>query len=218
MPDGSTKRPSKSDRSKADLIAATSRSMRERDTIDVSLSEIAEASGMNAALVKYHFGNKEGLMFAVLEADVRKAHAALAALLGRQDLGPEDMMRRHLCGLVQAYRQVPYLSKLMYALTRNGAPERVQRIVDDMVEPTIHAQSRILERGHALGIFRKVDARSFYFASLGAARSMYAQRFTLAVGFGVEQITDGVHRDNLQEIVTLLMNGILLRGPGEVPS
>lgn len=211
MPDGSAKGTAKSDRSRADLIAATSRLMRERDTIDVSLADIAAASGLNSALVSYHFGNKEGLMFAVLEAEAGHAREALEGLISRSDLDPKEMMRHHLSGMVQAYRRIPYLSKLMYALTRGAAPERVQRIVENMVLPTFEAQSEILQRGYDQGFFRKVDARSFYFSALGAARGMYAQRFTLKAGFGVSEITDEVHRANMTEVVTLLMNGILAR-------
>ena len=41
-------------------LVAASELMIERSSIDVSLSDIAQKSGVNAALVKYHFGNKDG--------------------------------------------------------------------------------------------------------------------------------------------------------------
>src|SRR3978361_2201040 len=48
------------------LLVATSELMIERSSIDVSLSDIAQKSRVNAALVKYHFGNKDGLLLALL--------------------------------------------------------------------------------------------------------------------------------------------------------
>ena len=39
------------------LLVAASELMIERSAIEVSLSDIAQKSGVNAALVKYHFGN-----------------------------------------------------------------------------------------------------------------------------------------------------------------
>ena len=44
------------------LLVAASELMIERASIEVSLSDIAQKSGVNAALVKYHFGNKDGLL------------------------------------------------------------------------------------------------------------------------------------------------------------
>jgi len=51
------------------LVVAASELMIERSSIEVSLSDIAQKSGVNAALVKYHFGNKDGLLLALLARD-----------------------------------------------------------------------------------------------------------------------------------------------------
>ena len=51
------------------LLVAASELMIERSSIEVSLSDIAQKSGVNAALVKYHFGNKDGLLLALAWAD-----------------------------------------------------------------------------------------------------------------------------------------------------
>ncbi|WP_256849209.1 TetR/AcrR family transcriptional regulator, partial [Pantoea sp. Ft+CA_17] len=51
------------------LLLAASELMIESNSIEVSLSEIAQRSGVNAALVKYHFGNKDGLLLALLARD-----------------------------------------------------------------------------------------------------------------------------------------------------
>ena len=52
---------------RAHLLDTASAIMRERDTVDVSLSELSRRAGLNSALVKYYFGNKAGLLKALLE-------------------------------------------------------------------------------------------------------------------------------------------------------
>ncbi|MEE3101852.1 MAG: TetR family transcriptional regulator, partial [Pseudomonadota bacterium] len=52
------------------LLAAASSLMRSRDTLGVSISDIAAEAGVNSALVKYYFGNKSGLLLALLERDL----------------------------------------------------------------------------------------------------------------------------------------------------
>ena len=58
------------------LLVAASELMIERASIEVSLSDIAQKSGVNAALVKYHFGNKDGLLLALLARDAATEIAA----------------------------------------------------------------------------------------------------------------------------------------------
>ena len=52
------------------LLDTASSLMREGDTVDVSLSELSKRSGLNSALVKYYFGNKAGLLKALVEQGV----------------------------------------------------------------------------------------------------------------------------------------------------
>ena len=52
------------------LLAAASAVMREGDLVDISLSELSLRSGLNSALVKYYFGNKAGLLTALVDEKV----------------------------------------------------------------------------------------------------------------------------------------------------
>ena len=84
------------------LLVAASELMIERSSIEVSLSDIAQKSGVNAALVKYHFGNKDGLLMALLARDAATEVANLEYLLA-QPIAPtaktEIAYRRHHPGL-----------------------------------------------------------------------------------------------------------------------
>lgn len=199
----------KGEQAKARLISAAAELMRVNDTVDVTLNEVATLSGLNSGLVKYHFGNKEGLLLALFERDILAGLKALQHLSNRSDLNPEEKLRAHLNGLLAAYRKAPYLNRLTQSLTRDVSEERLAKIGTEIIRPITDAQAKILREGYEAGLFRQVDPMSFYFASLCAAEGIYAQRFVLREGFGVLDLDDAVHRKNMTEVVDLLMNGVL---------
>jgi AcrR family transcriptional regulator len=67
--------------SAAALLDATAALLSERGGLDVALAEIAKRSGLNSALIKYYFGNKEGLLLALLERDADRHMSALQDLV-----------------------------------------------------------------------------------------------------------------------------------------
>src|SRR6478672_9654863 len=77
------------------LLVAASELMIERASIEVSLSDIAQKSGVNAALVKYHFGNKDGLLLALLARDAETEIAQLEYLIS-QPITPTEKLRLHI--------------------------------------------------------------------------------------------------------------------------
>lgn len=73
------------------LLAAASELMIARNSIEVSLSDPAQKSGVNAALVKYHVGNKEGLLLALLVGDAEAQFSGLEYLLA-QPITPTEKL------------------------------------------------------------------------------------------------------------------------------
>src|ERR1700749_2402025 len=90
------------------LLVAASELMIERASIEVSLSDIAQKSGVNAALVKYHFGNKEGLLLALLASDAPTEVASPEYLLA-QPISATAKLKLHIGGIIRAYHRFPYM-------------------------------------------------------------------------------------------------------------
>ena len=76
--------------------------MREGDLVDISLSELSLRSGLNSALVKYYFGNKAGLLKALLDRDMAAITHSVDSLL-HKDMDPAAKLRLHLGKLVDTY-------------------------------------------------------------------------------------------------------------------
>jgi AcrR family transcriptional regulator len=96
-----TKPPSGKNSTAEKLLVAASELMIGRSSIDVSLSDIAQRSGVNAALVKYHFGNKDGLLLALLARDAATEVANLEYLLA-QPIAPTAKLKLHIAGIIRA--------------------------------------------------------------------------------------------------------------------
>lgn len=191
------------------MINAASELMRERDTLDISFLEIGAKADLPAGLIGYHFGSKEGLLYAILEADVRQALDQLDALT-KSNMTPTDKMRLHLAGIVKTYYKVPYFNRLLQAMTRDASLERVRMISERMIRPMTEAQSRIIDEGVACGEFRPVDKVLFYFATVGAADGLHSSRFILNSVFGIEEVDQALNRRNVEQIVDIFMRALLL--------
>lgn len=202
-------RSAKGERAKKQLISAAAALMKMKDTVDVTLLEVAEHSGLNGGLVKYHFGNKEGLQIAVLEDEISMGRDLLKRLVARADLSPEQKLRIHLQGLLATYRKAPYINRLTQSLTRNASADRLRDLGEHIIRPIVYAQAQILAEGYDSGVFRKVDSMSFYFSSINATEGLYSQRFVLSEGFGIDEIDDAIHEKYQTEVVNLILNGVL---------
>jgi AcrR family transcriptional regulator len=203
------RRTSRSDAA-ARLLAAASSLMIERGSTEISLGDISERSGVNSALVKYHFGNKTGLLVALLERDAQSAMEQLNALL-RADLSPTAKLKLHIAGVVNAYYRTPYLNRLIHDLLHQSSDEVARQVADFFVGPVVEFERQLLAEGIRRGEFRDVDPMIFYFTLFGAIDHMFYARHTLLYGFGVSEVTEDMRR-KLIDLVTEMVLGAIKPG------
>lgn len=193
------------------LLNATCALLSERSSLDVSLSDIAKKSGLNSALIKYYFGNKEGLLLAVLERDAETAMEGLRHLVA-MDLPAEKKLRVHISGLINAYYRSPYLNRLIHYMIENGEGLSSDRVAEIFVRPMVDAYREILDQGEREGSFRRIDPEFLYFSLVGSCDHLFHATYSRRSILGGPKLSDELRQRYAQHIIDTCLHGIAARG------
>lgn len=193
------------------LLQTASTIMREGDVVDISLSELSLRSGLNSALVKYYFGNKAGLLKALLDRDMAAIVKSVDALLAKDEMSPEAKLRRHISKSIDTYYEYPYLNRLLMRLVRDSDEAEARRIADQYLLPLHRAYERFIGDGVAAGVFRPIDPQLFYFTVTGAADRFFSARLVLRHCFDQDALTEELRDSYREHTVDFVMAGILAR-------
>ncbi len=191
------------------LIEAASQIMREGDTIDLSLSELSMRAGLNSALVKYYFGNKNGLMLALLDRDMGNIVHSLEALVAK-DMVPEEKLRWHIGKVIDTYYAFPYLNRLLMRTVRDSAPAEAARIADLYLRPISKSYDDLISEGIKAGKFRKIDPQLFYFTVTGAADRFYSSRLVMRHCYNQDDFSENLRDRYKEHTIELIMRGLLV--------
>jgi len=190
------------------LLVAASELMIERASIEVSLSDLAQKSGVNSALVKYHFGNKDGLLLALLARDAATEMAQLEYLLA-QLITPTAKLKLHIAGIIRAYHQFPYMNRLIHYLLHESSAEAADEVSKFFVAPLLDFHRRLLAEGIKCGEFRKIDPVLFYTSLIGACDHLFFGRHAMSRATGVGPVTDEVCHRYIRHMEDLICAGML---------
>src|SRR3979490_2079153 len=189
-------------------LVAASELMIGRSSIEVSLSDIAQKAGVNAALVKYHFGNKDGLLLALLARDAATEVTQLEYLLA-QPITPSAKLRLHIVVIIRAYPQFPYMNRLIHYLLHESSAEAADEVSKFFVAPLLDFQRRLLAEGVKAGEFRDIDPVMFYTSLVGACDHLFFGRHAMSRATGVGPVTDEVCRQYIKHMEALICGGML---------
>jgi AcrR family transcriptional regulator len=190
------------------LLVAASELMIERSSIEVSLNDIAQKSGANSALVKYHFGNKDGLLLALLARNAATELAQLEYLLA-QPITPTAKLKLHIAGIIRAYHQFPYMNRLIHYLLHESSAEAANEVSKFFVAPLLDFHRRLLAEGVKSGEFRKIDPVLFYTSLIGACDHLFFGRHAMSRATGVGPVTEEVCRQYIRHMEALICGGVL---------
>ena len=189
------------------LLEAVRRLVAERGNVDFSLSDVAEASGKNPALVGYHFGGKEQLLLAALLDSHDDLVSPLAELQAR-NIPADEKLRMHLAGFVEVNARNPHLNTLTRVLLRRSSEETAKEITARFIDPMIAFQAAVLEQGRLEGLFRKVDPFTFFLTTIGAIDMLFAANATVQYGFHRKAPGPKERSEFAAELYAMLVAGI----------
>ena len=203
------------------LIAAARDLVIERNAVDFSLQDVAARSGLNSALVKYYFGNKDGLLLAILERDAGHAVAQMQRLAAL-DATAKAKLEAHIRGVIETYYRYPYMNRLVHLMIHERGEEAAEQVANFFVTPLVAFQRDLLAAGITSGEFKPIDPIFFYHSVIGACEHLFSSRLAMRV-FGAEDINDDLCRRYTAHVVALVGRGLLRddslsppagRGPG----
>jgi len=191
------------------LLDAASAIMRQGDIEDVSLSALSARSGLNSALVKYDFGNKAGLLRALIDrewsARVRQMEALIAS-----DYDPETKLRIHMAGVVDNFFRQPYTHRLLLRMIRESPPVHARRLADSYLKPMLAAYDALVGQGVGAGVFRPVDPQLFYFTVIGAADRFFTAQLALRYCSDTDVLDEGLRDRYRAHLNDFVVAGILV--------
>ncbi|MCX7567928.1 TetR family transcriptional regulator [Sulfitobacter sp. F26169L] len=193
-----------------DLLQAASDLMCRRDTLSIPIADIAAEAGVNSALVKYYFGNKSGLMRALLGRDLTLAVSQLEELV-EMEMRPSTKMRYHLSGLIKMYFKYPYLQRLLTATMRDETDEIGAELARLYIQPIHDAYERMIAEGVDAGEFQPLDHRFFYFIVIGACDHIFSSRYVLKYIHKIDEIDDDLRRAYSEQAISMIMGGLMAR-------
>ncbi|TCL62293.1 TetR family transcriptional regulator [Hydrogenispora ethanolica] len=187
------------------LIEAAVRLFAQKGYAAVTFKDLAEASGVNSALINYHFGGKEGLYAAMVESQFSKfaesiVNPQLAAL------EPAQRIRQIIRNLSRLHQSNPYIRRLLGSELVNPTPCFETLIKERAVKFSRQVVATIQE-GIDKGQFRK-DLNP----AITAATMLGSVHFYF-VGKPIIQnllpLTDAMDQEFERHVVEIFFQGIL---------
>ncbi|PJG47372.1 hypothetical protein CAF53_03295 [Sphingobium sp. LB126] len=206
MADAATSQNARGD-TRLKFIESTSALMMEMNSIDVTLLQIAARSGLNSALIKYHFGNKDGLLTAVALHASERNMDALNQLVEAK-ISPRKKMEIHLTGLMQLYWHHPYINVLCQYILRHSEEKYKEAIDKKIMQPFIQLQNTIIRQGIEAGEFRNVDPEMTFYIMRGACDSLIDASQQMSNASRIRGMSQAARLEYTHEVVNMLLHGI----------
>lgn len=177
----------RADLTRARILDAAIREFSEKGLAGARTEQIAEAAGVNKALLYYYFRGKEDLYAAALDSVVEAVRASSFAVLDADATPGERFLQLVLNHFDRMYSNLPFQSLMQQEMIRmhRGEENALAPLAEKLMKPLWLRVQTLVEEGIASGEFIEVDWMHLLFAGLGANVFYFlsAPMTRLAMGF-----------------------------------
>ncbi len=167
------------------ILAAAETEFAYRGFASARLEDMADRVGITRAAIIYHFGDKQALYGAVLEAAFHSLAERMSA-----DTGPDTPHAERVEKMIDAWIEIserrPTLARLFMREVADSRGE-FRPEVDELFKPIFGAVQEAIEAGQRDGTFRAADPRHLI-RILAGATTWYATNPPLFGGHGDDDI------------------------------
>jgi TetR/AcrR family transcriptional regulator len=199
------------DESRAKILAAAEQTFAGEGLAGARTGAIAEAAGVNKALLYYYFKDKEKLYEAVMEEHLREFNQrAMALLTAPGPAGPLllQYVEMHFDHISHHHRHAPLFQQLMTKCTQPA-----ERLFRKYIGPRAAALQKLLARGMREGVFRKADPFHSAF-SIAALIVFYFSAAPMMQLIGYADPYAGANLKRRKEEVLTFIRHALFTDPG----
>ncbi|MCP5367852.1 MAG: TetR family transcriptional regulator [Hyphomicrobiales bacterium] len=171
-------------RTREAILRTAIREFSDKGLSGARVDEIARRSGANKRMIYHYFGGKEALYLAALERTYEKIRTAERGLR-LEDKDPEEGMRELVRFSFNYFRANPEFVQLLNTENLHGARFLKQsKMIRDLHTPLTTLIARLIERGHAAGVFRgDVDPVQLYVSVAALGYFYFSNQATLSTIF-----------------------------------
>ncbi len=160
----------RADQTRARILDAAIREFSENGLSGARTEQIAEAAGVNKALLYYYFQGKEALYIAALEATAQRMVANSMRVLAQECSAGERLLYSALNHFDRIYSEPVFQKLMQHEMIRltKGEPNALSPLVETLFKPLGEKTRAVVEEGIQLGELVSVDSMQVIYAALGA--------------------------------------------------
>jgi AcrR family transcriptional regulator len=188
------------------LLAAGTELFAERGYDGVPVWAIAQAAGVNKAMISYHFGGKRKLYLAIVNATFAEILATVESLAASSRPAPE-LLRELIAAVGETVtRRHPHFCTMMLREVLAGGKHLEPELIDKPVR-MLAAVQRIVARGVREGSFRPVDPLLTHLSLVGSlvfffATGRFRERVLADRRLAIEPPDAAAYVKHIQDLVT----------------
>lgn len=169
------------------IVQSTRALLREVSPASITRKSVADAAGVDPALVRYYFSDVRHLLTEVLKILVDDYYTRVAAL-NIDTAKPREAFAKRALHLVTFLSEEPSFHELFVEQIVNGNDEWAKVTRDNFTDTFFGGMREIVENGRVVGMFREnFDSRFVYLSLIGAAHFLGSSGPIFARLFGDQE-------------------------------